>query len=111
MTQHDYSASPEPAIGLIGGSGLYEMEELQLETEHALQTPYGTPSGLIVEGKLSGRRVCFLARRIVQAAVPLIGTSPDLPEHRALDTAILTPPSLWPEERKKQLLPILSRFA
>lgn len=59
---HNESLNQEPAIGIIGGSGLYEMAELQVEAQHDLQTPYGAPSGVIIEGKLSGRRVCFLAR-------------------------------------------------
>lgn len=52
----------EPAIGIIGGSGLYEMEELEVTARHELETPYGLPSGAVVEGRLGGRRVCFLAR-------------------------------------------------
>jgi 5'-methylthioadenosine phosphorylase len=51
-----------PAIGIIGGSGLYEMPELEVLKRHHLTTPYGSASDDIVEGMLHGRRVCFLAR-------------------------------------------------
>src|SRR6187200_3587347 len=51
-----------PAIGVIGGSGLYQMEGLQEMIEQKLDTPFGPPSDLIVGGKLSGRQVYFLPR-------------------------------------------------
>jgi 5'-methylthioadenosine phosphorylase len=51
-----------PAIGIIGGSGLYEMASLESITRHKIRTPFGDPSDEIIEGKLSGRRVCFLPR-------------------------------------------------
>src|SRR6187455_371806 len=51
-----------PAIGIIGGSGLYQMEELRDTAEHKIDTPFGPPSDLIVGGKLSGRQVYFLPR-------------------------------------------------
>ncbi|HWP99009.1 MAG TPA: S-methyl-5'-thioadenosine phosphorylase [Vicinamibacterales bacterium] len=50
------------SIGVIGGSGLYEMEELVDRTEVALDTPFGAPSAPYVVGTLGGRRVAFLAR-------------------------------------------------
>jgi len=50
------------AIGIIGGSGLYEMEELRDATEHEMDTPFGSPSDTLVGGKLSGRQVYFLPR-------------------------------------------------
>jgi len=49
-------------IGIIGGSGLYEMAELIDREEHTLQTPFGEPSGPFVIGTLRGKRVAFLAR-------------------------------------------------
>ncbi|MBC7980786.1 MAG: S-methyl-5'-thioadenosine phosphorylase [Armatimonadetes bacterium] len=52
----------EPAIGIIGGSGLYEIDSLEAITRHAISTPFGDPSDEIVEGHLCGRRVCFLPR-------------------------------------------------
>ena len=51
-----------PAIGVIGGSGLYEIEELRGATEHNVDTPFGSPSDILVGGKLSGRQVYFLPR-------------------------------------------------
>ena len=51
-----------PAIGVIGGSGLYQMEELRDATEHKIDTPFGSPSDVLVGGKLRGRQVYFLPR-------------------------------------------------
>jgi 5'-methylthioadenosine phosphorylase len=49
-------------IGIIGGSGLYEMGELADRDEVTLTTPFGDPSGPFVTAVLRGRRVAFLAR-------------------------------------------------
>jgi 5'-methylthioadenosine phosphorylase len=49
-------------IGIIGGSGLYEMAAVTDRSEVALETPFGDPSGPYVTGTLRGRRVAFLAR-------------------------------------------------
>jgi 5'-methylthioadenosine phosphorylase len=49
-------------IGVIGGSGLYDMAELTDREERRLETPFGEPSGPFVIGTLRGRRVAFLAR-------------------------------------------------
>jgi 5'-methylthioadenosine phosphorylase len=49
-------------IGIIGGSGLYDMEGLTDRTEVTLDTPFGAPSGPYVTATLRGRRVAFLAR-------------------------------------------------
>src|SRR6187455_2729807 len=51
-----------PAIGIIGGSGLYQMEELRDTAEHKIDTPFGPPSDVLVGGKLAGRQVYFLPR-------------------------------------------------
>jgi 5'-methylthioadenosine phosphorylase len=51
-----------PAIGIIGGSGLYHMEELRDATERKTDTPFGTPSGALIGGKIGGRQVYFLPR-------------------------------------------------
>ncbi|HEU0208192.1 MAG TPA: S-methyl-5'-thioadenosine phosphorylase [Candidatus Udaeobacter sp.] len=53
---------PIPAIGIIGGSGLYEMEQLRDTRELKVDTPFGSPSDALVGGKLSGRQVYFLPR-------------------------------------------------
>src|SRR3982751_414575 len=49
-------------IGIIGGSGLYDMAEGTDTSEVALQTPFGDPSGPYLLGTLRGKRVAFLAR-------------------------------------------------
>jgi len=49
-------------VGIIGGSGLYQMDELQEMKEVSIKTPFGQPSGKYVLGKLTGKRVAFLAR-------------------------------------------------
>ena len=49
-------------IGIIGGSGLYDMKELTDREERQISTPFGDPSGPYVVGTLRGRRVAFLAR-------------------------------------------------
>jgi len=49
-------------IGIIGGSGLYDMAELDDSEERTLETPFGEPSAPYVLGTLRGKRVAFLAR-------------------------------------------------
>ncbi|MEX5216114.1 MAG: S-methyl-5'-thioadenosine phosphorylase [Nitrospiraceae bacterium] len=49
-------------IGIIGGSGLYEMEGLTQVREVRIKTPFGDPSGPLVIGQLDRHRVAFLAR-------------------------------------------------
>jgi len=49
-------------IGIIGGSGLYEMPGLTDRDEIELKTPFGAPSDRLILGTLSGQRVAFLAR-------------------------------------------------
>ena len=49
-------------IGIIGGSGLYDMAELTDREEKVLETPFGSPSGPYVLATLRGKRVAFLAR-------------------------------------------------
>ncbi len=52
----------ETRIGVIGGSGLYGMEGLEVEEERRLDTPFGEPSDPYVLGAVDGRPVAFLAR-------------------------------------------------
>ena len=52
----------EPVIGIIGGSGLYEMEGLTHLREERVPTPFGDPSDAYMLGRLEGRPVAFLAR-------------------------------------------------
>jgi 5'-methylthioadenosine phosphorylase len=49
-------------IGIIGGSGLYEMEGFTGVEEIAMETPFGAPSDRLMVGRLEGRRVAFLPR-------------------------------------------------
>jgi 5'-methylthioadenosine phosphorylase len=49
-------------IGIIGGSGLYDMAELTDREETRITTPFGDPSGPYLLGTLRGKRVAFLAR-------------------------------------------------
>src|SRR5947207_10363646 len=56
MTERD------PAIGIIGGSGLYQIEGVEDPTEQRLETPFGDPSDAIVGGRMHGRQVYFLPR-------------------------------------------------
>ncbi len=62
-------------IGIIGGTGLYQMESLTNVEERKLDTPFGPPSDTIVLGTLEGRQVAFLPRhgrghRILPTEVP-----------------------------------------
>ena len=49
-------------LGIIGGSGLYDMEELTERDQRHIRTPFGDPSGPYLVGTLRGKRVAFLAR-------------------------------------------------
>lgn len=49
-------------IGIIGGSGLYQMPELQNVREMAVDTPFGNPSDAFIVGELEGVKVAFLPR-------------------------------------------------
>jgi 5'-methylthioadenosine phosphorylase len=49
-------------IGIIGGTGLYEMAALRDRSEIEVETPFGAPSDRLILGTLSGQKVAFLAR-------------------------------------------------
>lgn len=49
-------------IGIIGGSGLYQMPELTDIKEETIETPFGKPSDAFIVGTLEGERVAFLPR-------------------------------------------------
>lgn len=51
-----------PAIGIIGGSGLYQMEGVENPTERRVETPFGDPSDTLIGGQMHGRQVYFLPR-------------------------------------------------
>jgi len=49
-------------IGIVGGSGLYDMAELTDREEKSISTPFGEPSGPYLIGTIGGKRAAFLAR-------------------------------------------------
>jgi len=52
----------ENAVGVMGGSGLYEIQGLESVGEIELSTPFGAPSDAFVTGTLAGTRMVFLPR-------------------------------------------------
>ena len=60
-------------IGVIGGSGVYDLPGLQNVREYKVYTPYGAPSDNIIVGELNGKTVAFLARH---------GRGHKIPPHR-----------------------------
>lgn len=75
MTGTKTSKRPQASVGILGGTGLYEIEGFKNKREVRLRTPFGEPSGPFVVGTLEGRRVAFLARhgqghRLLPAEVP-----------------------------------------
>lgn len=54
--------SAQPIIGIIGGSGLYELDGLADKQWVTVDTPYGSPSDQLLRGTLDGQRVVFLPR-------------------------------------------------
>ena len=49
-------------LAVIGGSGLYELDGLNITKEHDVETPFGKPSAPIIEGDYNGQTILFLAR-------------------------------------------------
>jgi 5'-methylthioadenosine phosphorylase len=54
--------APLATIGIIGGSGLYNIGGLEGAREHRVRTPFGDPSDGFIVGRLEGKTVAFLAR-------------------------------------------------
>ncbi len=52
----------KPLFAVIGGSGLYNIPGLTQVKEHTLETPFGKPSGPIIEGEIQDQKILFLAR-------------------------------------------------
>jgi 5'-methylthioadenosine phosphorylase len=52
----------ETMLGVIGGSGLYDLPDLTAVESRSLTTPFGDPSSPVVMGELDGLRIAFLAR-------------------------------------------------
>lgn len=49
-------------VGVIGGTGLTELEGLEIQSEQKVETPYGEPSSKITWGVLNGHKMAFIAR-------------------------------------------------
>jgi len=69
------TAIPQVKVGVLGGTGLYDMEGLSNVRELTLTTPYGNPSDTITIGELDGIEVAFLPRhgrghRLLPAEIP-----------------------------------------
>jgi len=61
-TQKSPRALPRVEVGILGGTGLYEIEGVEGLREYRLRTPFGVPSDAYVVGRLGGRTVAFLSR-------------------------------------------------
>ena len=57
-------------LGVIGGTGIDQLEGLQIVDNHAVETPYGDPSRVIQEGRLGSTRLFFLQRHGSPRAIP-----------------------------------------
>src|SRR2546428_2527447 len=53
---------PEPTLGVLGGSGLYDLPGLEGVERVGVDTPFGQPSDELVIGRLGGTRLVFLPR-------------------------------------------------
>ena len=62
MARTNNSRAASASIGILGGTGLYEIEGIEGVREIRLQTPFGAPSDAYVIGTLEGKRVAFLSR-------------------------------------------------
>lgn len=58
------------AFAVIGGTGLTEIEGLEVTHREVVHTPYGEPSGPITHGIIAGKRIAFLARHGYTANIP-----------------------------------------
>jgi 5'-methylthioadenosine phosphorylase len=61
-TKRPGTSAEKIGIGIIGGSGLYNMAGLEKPSEVRVKTPFGNPSDALVVGTLEGKRVAFLSR-------------------------------------------------
>ena len=60
----------EKFLGVIGGSGLYQMKDLEVIEDIKVDTPFGSPSNNIVIGKLDGVKLAFLPRHGIGHVIP-----------------------------------------
>lgn len=61
MISESGSGQKKAGIGIIGGTGMYLIEGLEIKDEVELDTPFGKPSDLFVIGQLEGKQVAFLS--------------------------------------------------
>ncbi len=59
-----------PVLGIIGGTGIYQFDELTNIQETQVDTPFGEPSSPIIVGNLKGVNVAFLARHGIGHVIP-----------------------------------------
>jgi 5'-methylthioadenosine phosphorylase len=57
-------------LGIIGGTGLTQLANLEITRRQVVRTPYGEPSGALTFGRLGGREVVFLARHGYGYTIP-----------------------------------------
>src|SRR6185312_6735956 len=62
MSAHPHTSVQTPVIGIIGGSGIYEIDGLTDTRWERITTPFGDPSDELFCGELNGQRVVFLPR-------------------------------------------------
>ena len=62
MKNVENSESKTDILGIIGGSGLYQMEGLTNVREESVDTPFGSPSDKLVFGEINGKKLVFLPR-------------------------------------------------
>lgn len=61
---------PEKILGVIGGSGLYSMKDLNILEKKTVETPFGEPSDQVIIGEIGGMRLAFLPRHGVGHRIP-----------------------------------------
>ena len=63
MTQMNHTERlPRVALGIVGGTGLYKIEGIEVVDDVTVETPFGAPSDAFVLGEYSGTRIAFLSR-------------------------------------------------
>ncbi len=63
-------AESAPVLGIIGGSGVYDIDGMTDMRREAVESPFGLPSDRILIGELSGQKVAFLPRHGKGHAIP-----------------------------------------
>ena len=57
MSERTTEDIPRVDLGILGGTGLYKIDGIEVETEVAVETPFGSPSDAFVIGSLAGTRI------------------------------------------------------